>query len=406
MERSEWPEDDAHDADARNAGDPSAAEPGTHAYPPAPLPPHERAWRHPSELGGATWAHTEPPLAIGRGLLITTGAIGGLLSLAVLWAMLPSAGPGSMASPTVVTSTANNASGSVITARPDTLVATSLEARLPSTTVRPSPVTTAAPVDSTTTTLENPDTTASTQLVAQLESAPVAVSISDSLVITTARAIPAGSTFITVTGADGQPHDATVLMVDRDLGLAVLSTAAAATASYGIGPAAAEGDVVTVLGALPTSANVSVDATGHLTLDAWADSMAEGTPVVNADGLLVGMCSHGSSGPVLVSVANVAAMLHPPKSAKTGPWLGVHVAEGDNGSPLIDRIDANGPAAAAGIIAGDAIAAIDGVAVSGVEQLKATLAAYVPTDTITLTIIHADQTSTDIPVTLATTPSM
>ena len=95
-----------------------------------------------------------------------------------------------------------------------------------------------------------------------------------------------------------------------------------------------------------------------------------------------------------------------PKSAKTGPWLGVHVAEGDHGSPLIDRIDANGPAAAAGIIAGDAIAAIDGVAVSGVEQLKATLAAYVPTDTITLTIVHADQTSTDIPVTLATTPSM
>jgi hypothetical protein len=33
----------------------------------------------------------------------------------------------------------------------------------------------------------------------------------------------------------------------------------------------------------------------------WADSIAEGTPVVNADGLLVGMCSHGSNGPELVS---------------------------------------------------------------------------------------------------------
>ena len=370
------------------------------------MPPHERTWRHPSELGRATWTHTEPPLAIGRGLLITTGAIGGLLSLAVLWAMLPSAGRGSIASPTVVTSTANSAPGSVITARPDTLVATSLEARLPSTTVRPSVVTTAAPEDSTTTTLENPETTVNSQQAAELESAPVAVSISDSLVITTARAIPAGSTLITVTGADGQPHDATVLMVDRELGLAVLSTGAAATSSYGIGPAAAAGDVVTVLGALPTSANVSVDAAGRLTLDAWADSMAEGTPVVNADGLLVGMCSHGSSGPELVSVANVAAMLHLPNSAKTGPWLGVHVVEGDHGSPLIDRVDANGPAAAAGIIAGDAIAAVDGVAVTVVEELKATLATYLPTDTITLTIVHADQTATDIPVTLATTPSM
>jgi S1-C subfamily serine protease len=411
VERSEWPEDDAHEADAHDAGEhdagePDAAEPDTNAYPPAPLPPHERAWRHPSELGGATWAHTEPPLAIGRGLLITTGAIGGLLSLAVLWAMLPSAGRGSVASPTVVTSTANSAPGSVITARPDTLVATSLEARVPSTSVRSGPVTTAVPADSTTTTLENPETTVDTQQAAQLEFAPVAVSISDSLVITTARAIPAGSTLITVTGADGQPHDATVLMVDRELGLAVLSAGASATASYGIGPAAAAGDVVTVLGALPTSANVGVDAAGHLTLDAWADSMAEGTPVINADGLLVGMCSHGSSGPELVSVANVAAMLHPPKSAKTGPWLGVHVVEGEHGTPLIDRVDANGPAAAAGISGGDAIAAVDGVTVSGVDQLKLALATYVPTDTITLTIVHADQTSTDIQVTLGTTPSM
>lgn len=385
------PDDDAH---------------GAEAYPPAPLPPHERAWRHPSEIGRATWTHTEPPLAIGRGLLITTGAIGGLLSIAVLWAMLPSAGRGGIAAPSVVTSTANEGRAPISTVRPETLVATSLDVRVPSTTVQAAAVTEPSSDLSTATTLGSPESTIGTELAAQLEASPVAVGIGDSFVITTARAVPDGSTAITLTGADGQPHDVTVLMVDRRLGVAVLSADAAATGSYGIGPAAADGDVVTVLGALPTSANVKVEADGRVTLDAWTSSLPEGTPVVNADGLLVGMCSHGPRGPELVSVASVAAMLPPAKPAKTDPWMGVHVVEGSDSPPTIDRIDANGPAAAAGIIVGDAIAAIDGVVVSTVDQLKAAMAGHVPADTVTLTIVHADQTSSDIVVTLGTTPSM
>jgi putative serine protease PepD len=338
--------------------------------------------------------------------MITTGAIGGLLSLAVLWAMLPSAGRGGVTSPTVVTSTANDLQVPVATVRPETLVATSLDVRLPSTTVAPGAQTTPTPDPSTTTSLAGSPTTVSTQHADQVESDTVAVGIGDSFVITTARAVPAGTTLITLTGSDGQQHDATVLMVDRDLGLAVLSSDAVTKGSYGIGPAAAAGDVVTVLGAVPTLANVWADAGGHLMLDPWADSMAEGTPVLNSDGLLVGICSHGSSGPELVSVANVAAMLHAPKPARTGPWLGVHVIEGSHGAPVVDRIDAGGPAAAAGIVAGDAIAAVDGVAVTVVDQLKMALAGYVPANTVTLTVIHTDQTSTDVTVTLGTTPSM
>ena len=56
---------------------------------PAPLPAHERAWRHPSEVGERAWVYSEPPLTIGRGLTAATGAIGGLLAMAVLWTMLP-----------------------------------------------------------------------------------------------------------------------------------------------------------------------------------------------------------------------------------------------------------------------------------------------------------------------------
>lgn len=353
------------------------------------------------------WAHTEPPLTIGRGLLITTGAIGGLLSLAVLWAMLPSAGRGGIAEPTAVTSTANDHPGPLATLRPDTLVATSIEALLPTTagfTTIPviAPVSQQGPTTSANET--QPSVTA--KRTDDFPAAPVAVGVGDSLVITTARAVE-GRTSITITGSDGQPHDATVLMVDRDVGLAVLSAdAATLTNSYGIGPAAVEGDVVTVLGSLPTSANVRVDATGRLTLDAWVDSMVEGTPIVNADGLLVGMCSHGASGPELVSVANVAAMLPAAKRVQANPYLGLHVVDPGHGSPVIDTIDGNGPAATAGMIVGDTITAVDSNAIGGVDQLKAAIAAHLPGDAVTLTVTHADQTSTDVTVTLGTTPSM
>jgi S1-C subfamily serine protease len=350
-------------------------------------------------MGRAGWTHLEPPITIGRGLLITTGAIGGLLSLAVLWAMLPSTGRGGEAAPTVVTSTANTLASPITSTRADTLVATSIDGRVPATTVRVVTLNAPEASDQSTTTSDRPTETVSTGAAEFVESAPIAVGIGDSLVITTARAVR-GRTVLTLTGADGQPHDATVLMVDRDLGLAVLSADPTATTSYGIGPAASAGDVVTVLGSTPTSTNVSMDANGHLTLDAWSSPMTEGTPVLNTDGQLVAMCSHGASGPELVSVANVAAML--PSKA----WLGIQLVANDQGVLAIAGIDANSPAAAVGLVPGDVITAVDGAPVIGVDQLRAALAQHVPNDEVTLTIVHADQSTGDVAVTLVTAPSM
>ena len=201
MERSE-PDDDAF---------------GEGAYPPAPLPAHERTWRHPSELGKAGWIHSEPPLTIGRGLLVTTGAIGGLLSLAVLWAMLPSAGRGGQAGLTVLDSTAIELHGAVSTVRPSTLVATSVDVRVPTTlrAIATNVPQTAEGDTTTTTTSDEPVPTEATETSQLLQDAPVAVGIGDSLIVTTARAVE-GHSVITLHDADGQPHEATVLMVDRD----------------------------------------------------------------------------------------------------------------------------------------------------------------------------------------------
>jgi S1-C subfamily serine protease len=353
-------------------------------------------------MGKAGLAHTEQPITLGRGLLLTTGAIGGLLSIAVLWAMLPSAGRGGEATATAVTSTANNVLASSVAARADTLVATSVDTRLPSTTLRTG--TTEAPVSQqapTTTSSQQPQPTTGSQSSQLVEDSPVAVGIGDSLVVTTARAV-SGRTSITLTDAAGQHHDASVLMVDRDLGLALLSAdAASITTSYGIGPAASPGDVVTVLGATSTTANVGRDADGNLTLDSWSESTAEGTPVLNANGQLVGICSHGASGPLLVSVANVGAMLPQNK-----PWLGLHVTPDAQGALVIDRVAADGPAATAGVVVGDIITAVDGVAVTTYDQLKAAVSSHAPNDPITLTVTHADETSGDVGVTVGTAPPM
>jgi S1-C subfamily serine protease len=348
---------------------------------------------------------TEPPITIGRGLLLTTGAIGGLLSLAVLWAMLPSAGRGGVAAPTVVTSTAKAFSSASSIVRPETLVATSVSLDVPSTSFRTESTSTPASEEMTNTTFASTPTTEGTQ-TSQLEAAPVAVGIGDSLIVTTARAVE-GRSSITLTDANGHAHEATVLMVDAHLGLALLSAdAAATTTSYGIGPEASPGDAVTVMSATPTSATVSVDADGHLTLDGWSDSTAEGTPVVNTEGQLVGICSHGSSGPVLVSVANVGAMLPPAKPNKVTSWMGLHVTANDQGALMIDRVADDGPSAAAGIVAGDVITAVDGTAVTSVDQIKSAIVAHEPNDVVTLSITHADQTTADVAVTLGTAPSM
>ncbi len=173
------------------------------AYPPAPLPAHERTWRHPSELGRSAWFHTEPPLTIGGGLLLTTSTIGGLLSLAVLWAMLPSAGRARIAGPTVVTNTSNDALVFTVTTLTETLVMTSVDVLVPSTALRTGPSSVPVSDRSVPPTTAAPDReevpTAATEGSAQfLESDPVAVRIGDSLVVTTARAVK-GRSVITLT---------------------------------------------------------------------------------------------------------------------------------------------------------------------------------------------------------------
>jgi hypothetical protein len=318
--------------------------------------------------------HTEPPLTLGRGLMITTGAIGGLLSLALLWAMLPSAGRGGLSSPTVVSSTSNDSGGRFGSTRAETLVASSV----------PRPATTAV----------------SSSLVAS--SPPV-----QPQAITTAHAVE-GHSSVAVRGAKGYRHDVNVVMVDHDLGLAVLGPEAGSLVeSYTVGATPLAGDPVTVLGKTATQATVLVGEDGRLTLDGWTDDVPEGAPVINANGELVGVCTQTADGPVLVAVDKLGSLRNATTTTTNapGPWLAVHVVDSGAG-PAVDGVDPNGPAGTAGIVVGDTITAVNGKPVTTLDELKALIAAHFPGDTVTVSVVRADQTTTDVSVTLGTAPSM
>jgi hypothetical protein len=388
VERSEWSDDDAVDAGA---------------YPPAPVPAHERTWRHPSEVGTKEWVHTEPPLTIGRGLLITTGAIGGLLSLAILWAMLPSAGRGSSSAPSVLNSIDNNRPIATLALRFDTFAPVADQAIATTTTVRRAATVVDDAQQSATTLAARPQPTTAPPLTDVYEVPPMALSINGSLVITTARAA-GGHASITVTGSDGQPHTLDVGFVDRDAGVALLAAQPGdGSTTFTLGQAVAVGDVVTILGQHPMTATVITNAEGQLTLDGWNAGLAEGTPVVNSNGQLVAMCSHGSTGTELVSVAGVGTILPPSKPAQPpAASPGLHIADANTPTTLtVDAVDANGPAALGGIVVGDIITAIDSAALTSSDQWKAAIAAHAPGDVVTLTVVHADQTTANMTLTLA-----
>src|SRR4051794_7587457 len=305
-------------------------------------------WRHPSEIGDASWRRTEPPLTIGRGLLVTTGAIGGILALAVLWAMLPTAaggGPNAVSTESLrtvrqaVSSVRDTGAGSSATA---TLAATTLS---PTTTPRRSTAaTTVRPADpaasddgtdgaetsatdSDTSTLASSDgasptsasttgSTRSTPGVDAVTQATISVSSADGptsaiavavggvpVVLTTASAVPRAADSVILAFDDGRTTEAKVAMTVG--GIAVLTTddAAAAAATFRIASAPHDGDSVTLLGAQPATVALHVDGHGALWLQSWGDGeVAEGTPVVNDQGRVVALCSKGSDGPKLVTI--------------------------------------------------------------------------------------------------------
>ncbi len=298
-------------------------EPEDEGYDPAPAPPHERVWRHPSEVGEVAWRRSEPPLTIGRGLLFTTGAIGGLLALAVLWTTLPTGAGSSVAAVSTqaartvrVAQTAVSSLAALDTPSTDTVrsavVRPAAGAAPASSTIStaPGPADTLTPSEpaspSESTSTDGPGTAPPTTLHLSGVTSPgrsaVAVLIgSTQVVLTTAGAIDPDDT-VTLTDGDGATRHATVMLIYR--GVAVLETDGdIGTPALALGTPIHAGDTVTVVGSSAVSLALGLRDDGGMKVDEWGDADApEGAPVINGHGQLVGLCRRGRSGPELVTV--------------------------------------------------------------------------------------------------------
>jgi len=279
----------------------------------------------------------------------------------------------------------------------------------------------------------------------------VAVLVGESpYMITTATAVGAVDS-VRIMLASGGVTDAPVVSVDDefaylepDESLLKFGFARAAVAE--------EGDSLTVLADEQIVFTFGDDTLDHVALA----SIAEGTPVVNEDGALVGLCTAASGALALVPIAGALpdapvddspsatndtdtdtlppvsttddetsppATSLPPATTTTStvptttttvvttttvapaatksPWIGIRLG-GDGAVPLaITSITPGSPAEAAGLVVGDEIVALDGVAVTSVDEVRAHAQARAPGDTVIFTVANgAGGTQRDVTVVL------
>lgn len=325
------------------AGEPNDADRGH-----APLPAHERVWRHPSEVGHEAWTASEQPAALSRRLSATTGAIGLMIGLAVLWTMMPTE-----AGRTAVVSVRSTLATSSTSAVTDSL-------RLPPDTTESSTVapTTVSPTTAVASTIAQPPPmpTYAMQQTTTLEGGAVAVAVSgSSLVITTAYAVEADNS-VELLLTDGSTAVAEVLFVDHASGLAVLTTTSLREDLAFQVAELAPGDQLTLIGQTTYTFTIGADGTfdQEFTYD---DSVREGTPVMNQDGDLVGLCSN-STAEHFVRLGDLAVLQH----------------------ALAGR---------AGLRPGDVIVAINGMTISDDATFVEALAGLMPGDVMQLTVLYA-----------------
>ena len=235
---------------------------------------------------------------------------------------------------------------------------------------------------------------------------------------------------VTVTLQDGRRLEAEVVASDKGTGIAVLKvdTGALPTAKFGDSDDVALGELTVVLGytanqepAISLGMISGVGRNPHITdyenwlaLDANLSPGLGGSAIVNAQGEIIGMRVGSSLNSAFAipinTVRQIAAELIEHGTVTRG-WLGVSIQEIDSGlakklgldkrmGVLINRVFNDTPAEESGLQKGDIIVAINGETIKNVNYLRAVIAMYKPTTTVSISILRDGQTQ-DISVTLS-----
>jgi S1-C subfamily serine protease len=146
--------------------------------------------------------------------------------------------------------------------------------------------------------------------------------------------------------------------------------------------------------------------TNLIETDADVQSGQSGGPLIDEEGEVVGVTTAASAGREIngyaVAVDDALVVVEQIRSGEESPtvrvgesaFLGVRLASGggpgdERGGALIDGVTAGGPAAEAGLRAGDTVTRIGSVEVSNSEELREAIAALEPGQKITLSWITA-----------------
>lgn len=331
-----------------------------------PLPPEDRLWRHPSELGAVP---ATPVVASGSRRPTIAFALVAVAAGSLLLAGLVS----------LVLSRSGEA---------DELTASTLP-------LAGSPVTTLALTDA---------VSGVVPIVAVTpdgDRAGVAVVVEGTgLLVTTVGAI-ADATSVLALLPDGSRVEATLAGTDSEGGAVVLAIVEApAPARTGRARALRPGDMVATAGPGPDTARVvslgaSAKSTDDLTLHHLVEvdlppdaSVVEGEPLVDASGAIVALCTRADDGDVVAVPAEVVRAAARSVAA-TGrlavPWLGVSGRDASNGA-LIASVRDDSPADDGGLEAGDTVVAVDGQAVPTMAALALAVRDQSVGDAVTLTV--------------------
>ncbi|HZU79938.1 MAG TPA: PDZ domain-containing protein [Acidimicrobiales bacterium] len=382
--------------------------PGLDADPDAPLrgwlPPEDRLWRHPSERAASAFAAAAPTATRPghRWTALTVGVLGAVVVAGVAIALTSGT-----SSPTRATTGFQASDTSLVTAAPSVQqVMRTMQRSL----VVVRPAGSSGGVQAT------------------------GVVLPGGTLIMTAAAAVAKVQQVDVVDRDGKRHGGTVAGVDDHTGVAVIvlddALSPASFADEAVSPhevaltacmcgAAARGTAVTpeiavgmvqqvgtaLRGSAGTTMLDAIAAETPLGPDSWGSVLLDDTGHVL--GILGGLRS-GNGDTVGYFVPSQLAVGVADELAKdhkiTHGWLGVVCTDAADGGAAITTVMSGSPAAAAGLVPGDVVEAVDGHPVASLADLQARLYTAKPGSVLVLTV-ERGSSSSSVPVTVDAGPS-
>ncbi|HEY5877125.1 MAG TPA: PDZ domain-containing protein [Ilumatobacteraceae bacterium] len=347
-------------------------------YPAAPTPPHERLWRHPSELAASTVTEMPTTTAVGRGFFVLTGVAA--IALAFGLVQLLSSEPRNS-----VISDGASSVNSVETATTGGTFPSSSASVLAASSTAAAPTTTSGPTGASAS--PAPPNTLLTSL-----GRSAIVWADGTWAVTTADGLALGQT-TDVTLPDGTSRVASVLAVDDETGLALLALAdpsgtmppAPDVASL---PAAGATVLAIALDGTSVSATLVAESNELLVQPDGPAELNDGAPLTDQNGAVVGLCSRSADGRTrALDLSSVRELV----KALPGGWIGVSGRLDRDGVEVVHVVPGS-PAEAAGLLAGDVIALVDGEPVSELDRFSREIRRRSPGSTMVITARRGDET--------------